>query len=120
MHSSFAIIRGATNNDMRCNVFIDVGAFGGTSWGSGSVADYNAFFNAQPYTTENVNHNHNVVFRGAGDARQLQCCFYRRQWTGPERVCIPNGRPTTSSPHVGACDNDLGSRSGIGINDTTN
>lgn len=108
----------ADYNDVRCNVAIDSGGRPyGVEWGTESTADYNFFYNTDPYATETPDHS--LVFETAGEAAHETYCFQRRKWTGPEEFCIPDGAPTDASPHRLACDPDLGSRTGIGVNDGT-
>jgi len=46
----------ATNDDFKCNVFINAGDKSG-SLGSGSVFDYNVWYGSTPYSTETPAHN---------------------------------------------------------------
>ena len=110
----------ADHNDVRCNLAINGNArpFASEIYGEESIADYNFFYNTGDFTTEG-GQNHDLVFDTAADAMNEEYCFYRRQWTGPELVCIPNARSTATSPHHYACDPLLGQRNGIGVSNDT-
>ncbi len=105
---------GGPGNDVQCNVIINGGSISGGA-GSGTQVDHNVFYNTPKYTTENPGTN--IVYTNVADAKNEPYCFYRKLRTGPEQVCIPNARPTSSSPHRSQCPSNLGSRSGVGIND---
>lgn len=105
------------DNDWRCNLVIDAGTLDGTS-GIGQKFGSNSFYHTKPHTTEDPNRDN--VYALATDTKNLELCFTRKQWTGPERVCIPYGASTESSPHSiypRTCPKDIGSRLGVGIND---
>jgi hypothetical protein len=105
----------ADYNDIRCNVVINGGG-NSISPGYGTVIDNNAFYNTTPYTTASGSVK-NLVRASAVDAQAGDYCFYRKLKTGAERVCIPNAKPQSSSPHTRACDGNLGTQPGIGISD---
>lgn len=108
----------ADDNDLRCNIAIrSNGRPFGVDWGTGSTADFNFFYDTDPYTTESPSHD--ISHPTAQDAAHEQLCFERRRLTDPEIYCIDHGRPTPASPHWNACDPGLGSRTGIGVDDTT-
>jgi len=97
------------NNDLRCNVFVNVQHITHTSspvWGAGSTADYNAFYNTSPFRWAS-NPDHSLVYQRASDAQALPYCYYRKLLTGREQVCVPNVRPTASSPHHKQCNTEL-------------
>lgn len=103
---------GGNNNDLRCNVLIN-GQRQGSS-GSNTTADYNFYYNAEQLALPGTN---DIVSAQASDANHADLIFQARRWTGLEEVTIPHGTATASSPHAGACDPNLGSRPGIGIDD---
>jgi len=103
-----------TSKDILCNVFVGGGAASG-SYGSGTEVDRNAFYGVKMTTTGTTGSN--VVYPNISDANMTEYCFNKRLRTGPERVCIPNARPTNSSPHLNACDASLGARRGVGVSD---
>ena len=77
--------------------------------------DYNAYYAASP----GVRGPHDIVFDRAEAAEHEELCFDRRIITGPEKYCIPMGKPTAKSPHAKLCDPSLGARPGVGVNDET-
>ncbi len=101
------------NSDIRCNVILDGGERNGGASGS-SVVDNNAFYNTAPYT---LNGSSALSYNDSASAQHTEFCFNRKLLTGAENVCIPNARPTTSSPHLRACKTDIGSRADVGISD---
>jgi hypothetical protein len=105
----------SSDDDIRCNVIIN-GGTGSISPGSNTQIDNNVFFNTTSFSTAG-SATTNLVFANASQAQAVDYCFYRKLRTGPERVCIPNAKPQTTSPHYRACDTSTGTRKGIGIND---
>jgi hypothetical protein len=100
-------------NDYRCNVAITAGGPRGSP-GNGATADYNFYYDAEQLALPG---DHDIVSAQATDARHEDLCFFTRRWTGPEEVCIPMAAATAASPHTGQCDPNLGSRTGVGVND---
>lgn len=98
------------DTDIRCNVVIDSPAKTGSTSGS-TVADNNAFFNGA------VLGQNYLSFSSAGQSATGDYCFFRKLRTGPEQVCIPKVKPTSSSPHVRACNTAVGTRANVGISD---
>jgi len=103
-----------SNIDVRCNVFISSGAMSAS--GTGIEFDYNVFFSTPVYTTTTLLTN--IVGTKASDSKNVEFCFTRKLRTGPEVICIPNVRATSTSPHAAACDRDIGSRPNLGISNT--
>lgn len=104
----------ATNGDIRCNVALSSGGAVSTP-GSGTQVEFNSFYQTPSYSNGNPV---NTVSRATtAESRNTNFCFNRKLLTGPELVCIPNVRPTTTSPHYKSCDPGLGSRTAIGIDD---
>lgn len=101
--------------DVRCNVSINSGAIMGTVSSSTQIEN-NAFYNTPVHATGAPELS--ISRQNAADAQHQNYCFYRKLQTGAEQVCIPNAKPTTSSPHLKACAANVGSRSNIGINDS--
>lgn len=109
---------GADENDVRCNIAIGNGGRPfGVDWGTDSTADYNFFYDTDPYTTEDPDHD--IVEPTAAAAAHDPYCVEIKRLTGPETKCIEHGTPTPASPHWGECPDSLGSRAGIGVDDTT-
>lgn len=105
---------GGENNDLRCNVFVNVQQITRTNspgWGTGSTADYNAFYNTSAFLWV-TGPDHSLVYGRAEDGQALPYCYYRKLHTGYERACIPNALPTPNSPHYRRCDPEVGSRLG--------
>jgi hypothetical protein len=109
----------ADENDLRCNIAIGSGGrpFSSVEWGTNSTADYNFFYDTDPYTTEDPSHD--ISLPTAAEAAHEPLCFERKRLTAPETYCIEHGKPTAASPHWNACDDDLGSRADIGVDDAT-
>lgn len=105
----------SSDNDIRCNLVIN-GGTASVSAGANTEIDNNVFYNTTPYTTASGS-GRNLVYAKAADAQMASFCFYRKLQTGPERMCIPNAKPQTNSPHYRACDASVGTRLGVGIND---
>jgi hypothetical protein len=107
-----------TNMDVRCNYYVNTG--GTWNWGAGwdtiasNTTDNNAFFNSIPF---NFNGESDIVYKNMSDSKTQEFCFYKKLLTGAEKTCIPNVRPTTSSPHYKKCKSTLGSRQNIGVDD---
>jgi hypothetical protein len=81
--------------------------------GSGQVTEHNFLYES---TTANFVGTTNQVFPVVTDSENTEFCFWRKRLTAPERVCIPLGRTTADSPHVGAtpsCDSELGAEFGL-------
>lgn len=100
------------HGDYRCNTLIEAGRH--TAAGADLQADYNFYFDTEPMALPG---EHDVVEETAAAAAHTELCFEVRRWTGPEQVCIPNGVATEASPHAGACDPELGSRTDVGVHD---
>jgi hypothetical protein len=104
-----------TDNDVRCNVAINTGGQSGDI-GSGTQVDNNAFYATPKFTTNSQGLN--ITKPNVSDAANVEYCFYRKLRTGSERICVPNARTTTASPHYQACNTAPGTRTGIGISDS--
>jgi len=107
----FQIGSNVANSDVRCNVVIDSGGRSGGVSGS-SIVDNNAFYNTASYT---ANGSRAMVYTSSASAQHVEYCFKRKLLTGPEDVCIPKAKPTSSSPHLKACDASVGARTDMGI-----
>ena len=105
---------GGDNQDVRCNLIIN-GKTAAGSPGSGTVVDNNVFYNTEEFS--NLGASENIVHGEVSHSKHVSYCFFRKVFTGPERFCIPNAWPTFESPHVSACDINLGARTNIGIDD---
>jgi hypothetical protein len=103
---------GAPNVDLRCNTFINVGPRSGA--GSGTQADYNFYYNTTQYANPGTN---DIVQSTASNSNNASLTITRKRITGPEEFTIPFALTTTSSPHYNQCDPNLGSRTGVGIDD---
>lgn len=101
------------DGDWRCNTFISAGQGRGTP-GSGVVADYNFYYESEQLALPG---DHDIVQALAADAQHTELCFLAKRWTGPEEICLPDAAPTAASPHADACDPNLGSRAGVGVDD---
>lgn len=110
MTFAWGLVEG-NNNDYRCNVFIDARRV--QDPGDNITADYNSYYNAEQLALPGT---HDLVSTRASDANHADLTFLARRWTSPQTVRIPHGVATSTSPHAGACDPNLGSRPGIGIN----
>lgn len=110
-HSHLA--RAPSTNEFKCNTAIDAGT--PASDNSDARADYNAYFNSEPFQ----NNANDLEFASASEANAEEFCFERRIWTDPTETCIPHVLETEQSPHRDHCDPNLGSTSGVGVNDTT-
>ena len=103
----------ADNLDMRCNTALDSPTEAGTS-GAGSTVDYNFYYNAPQRAEPGTN---DIIRSTSAESNNVQICFQRQLITNPNQFCIPLAGMTTASPHNGQCDPNLGSRTGIGIDD---
>jgi hypothetical protein len=100
--------------EVRCNTILASRAKSGRPLGPGSSTDYNFFFDTKRGTAVG---RHDVVRGDVRDAGHEELCFWRTWWTGPERICIPNGRAGAESIYAATCDPALGSVRGSGIDD---
>lgn len=96
-------------NDLRCNVII--GASGGST--GNAMGDYNFFYGSGG----RMSGANNIVDDDANAARMEPLCFRRQIWTAPAEHCIAGLATTDDSPHVDACDANLGGVAGYGIDD---
>ena len=103
-----------TNSDIRCNIAITSGGNYGGASSTTEIAN-NAFYGVPMFTTDMAETN--IAMSNVSDAANVEYCFNRKLRTGAEKFCIPNARSTTTSPHYQACNNTLGTRTGIGIDD---
>jgi len=110
-----SILLGSSNSDtdIQANVFINSGASTGSMSG-GTYMDYNAFYNTLERTSESPDNNIVLGTVAAGNFEEF--CFQRKRWTGPEEFCIPDVRPTTSSPHYQQqSGRTIGNQTGTGV-----
>lgn len=101
---------GATNNDLRCNVFVNVLNINRDSvfaLGSGSIANYNAFYSTNPTHWPSSDTDFSIIRASVDDAKAQPYCYSRKLRTGPENTCAPYAQPTANSPHYKACDPTL-------------
>ena len=103
----------ADNSDYRCNTIINGGDYYAPA-DSGVTADYNAYYNSVQYALPGLN---DLIMNSAADSQNVDRCFLRKQWTGPEQVCIPYGSRPANSPVNTNCDPQLGARKNIGVDD---
>jgi len=99
---------GGENNDMRCNLFINIPHIKlneTATWGAGSKASNNAFYNTPPYST--VASSNSISYPSASDAKGSPYRYFRRLLTNPEQITIPYARTSNDSPHVNACTDPL-------------
>lgn len=111
---------GPARDDVRCNAIVGARPLDGAAdlmaYGDGTVIEGNAFYGTEPYSTSE---GAGDVVRGTVDEGRLgDLCFWTRLLTAPERVCLPNVVPARDSPSVEACDPMIGSRVGVGIDDS--
>jgi hypothetical protein len=99
--------------DYRCNTAID-GGVPLTPSVIDVIADYNNYYNSTEFAVPGV---HDTIQQDASQMQHTEKCFWRKQWTGPELICLPLGATTNSSPSVMNCDPLLGSRTDVGSND---
>jgi hypothetical protein len=104
----------ADNSDYRCNTIINGGDYYSSAY-TGVTADYNAYYNSVQFDFPGSN---DTVLSDATQSLQTDRCFWRKQWTGPEQVCIPYGSRPASSPSISSCDPQLGIRKNIGVDDS--
>lgn len=105
----------AKDTYIRGNVIINGGGTLSDS-PSGSVSDYNAFYNTTGHSFEGSN---SISYSSASDAEQTDYTFTIRMFSGPENLVIPNARPTTSSPHYNLTSGiTFGNVSGVGYNNS--
>jgi hypothetical protein len=100
----------SSNTDTRCNVLVNDSAVAGTAGfrGAAHSTEHNYLYAS---TQPNIVGNTNEFHPSADDSRDVPYCYWRRRWTGPERVCVPYGATTSESLHTAAaasCDADLG------------
>lgn len=95
---------GATNSDIRCNAIFDSGSRDGGSNGSGTHVHENAFFGTPATSVAAQAAN---VTGSTADSLTEGFSFYRKLWTGPEKVTIPHALPTFSSPHYAGCTGNM-------------
>jgi hypothetical protein len=107
------LISGSSNVDLRCNVIINSGPRGGTI-GTGTAANYNFYYNTPQFAAPGSN---DIIRSTADQSGNTNLTFARKRITAPEQFTIPYGLTTAASPHVNACDPNLGSRIGIGVDD---
>ncbi|MEO9476202.1 MAG: Ig-like domain-containing protein [Cyclobacteriaceae bacterium] len=105
----------ATSTRIVGNVIIDGGGTLSDA-PSGSVSDYNAFYNTTGHSYEGSN---SISYSSASDAEQTDYDFSIGMFTGPVTLTIPNAVPTTSSPHYDLTDGiTFGNNSGIGYDNS--
>jgi len=101
----------AYNTRIVGNVIIDGGGTLSDS-PSGTISDYNAFYNSSGHSFEGSN---SISYSTAAAANNTSYTFTMGMFTGPETIVIPNARPTTSSPHYNLTSGiTFGSTSGVG------
>jgi hypothetical protein len=72
---------------LRCNVVVASGHAAGEP-GSDSDLDYNSYYGTEPGIAAGP---HDQVVEEAASAPGEPLCFWRKRWTGPERVCLAHG-----------------------------
>ncbi|WP_221409478.1 Ig-like domain-containing protein [Marinoscillum furvescens] len=105
----------ATSTRIVGNVIIDGGGTLSDS-PSGTVSDYNAFYNSSGHSFEGTN---SISYSTAADADQTDYSFTMGMFTGTVSLTIPNAVPTTSSPHYNLTNGiTFGNNSGIGYDNS--
>lgn len=106
----------STNLDFRCNTLMNMPAryAGGGAGGSGSIANYNFYYNTPQWSFPGTN---DIVQGTAAASNNANLTFTRKRITAPELHTIPLALTTSSSPHFNQCDPNLGSRTGVGVDD---
>lgn len=86
-----------------CNVVIDdrVVAVGSTQRGVFHATERN-FLYAAPQPT--IQGSSNQRYDSPEQSGNVPYCYWRKRWSGPERVCIPFGATTASSTHFDAAE----------------
>jgi hypothetical protein len=102
--------------DTRCNAILEDRALSGATYarGIGHSTMYNYLYQSpQP----NIAGPTNVSLGEPTDSGNTPYCFWRKRWTGPERVCIPFGATQPTSQHMAVvqdCNADLTVQFGLG------
>jgi|GEM_PF-1019389 len=77
---------------------------------SGTISNYNAYYNTSELTFEGNNSNHYTA-----DPEQTDYVFYMGMFTGAKQYIVPGAIPTTSSPHYNMTQGvTFGNHSGVG------
>jgi hypothetical protein len=103
------------NVDTRCNVVVeDENQIGpGQPRGANHATHFNYLYEG---SDANFVESDNATFADAEASAATDLCFWRKRWSGPERVCIPLAATTDASPHLDAvpqCDTDLAAPLGL-------
>ncbi|MEP4669153.1 MAG: Ig-like domain-containing protein, partial [Cyclobacteriaceae bacterium] len=77
---------------------------------SGTISNYNAYYNTSELSFEGNNSNHYTA-----DSEQTDYVFYMGMFTGAKQYIVPGALPTTSSPHYNMTQGiTFGNHSGVG------
>ena len=104
----------ANTADYRCNTMINAGVYHNPVIAN-AIADYNFYYNTSELALPG---SHDIVGQNVQDAHYTERCFWRKQWTGPEEICIQYGSNSIDSPPNTSCDPNLGSRMDVGVDDS--
>jgi hypothetical protein len=102
------------NSDYRCNTIINGGNDYAPAY-TGVTSDFNAYYNSAQFAFPGLN---DVILNDATLSDYTARCIWRKQWTGPEKICIPHGTSPVKSQASLNCDPQLGSRKNIGVDNT--
>ena len=82
------------NSDYRCNTIINGGYYYAPAY-TGVTSDFNAYYNSLEFAFQGMN---DIILNDATLSEYTDRCVWRKQWTGPEKICIPHGtRPADES-----------------------
>ena len=103
----------AENSQILGNVVINGGTPSDETQ-SGTISDYNAFYNTDSLDFEG---SHSISYGSDSDANNTSFTFSMGMFTGPVSYTIPNAQPTSNSPHINLTSGiTFGSTSGVGYN----
>jgi hypothetical protein len=102
--------------DTRCNAVFEDRALAGTAGNRGAshTTAYNYLYKSVQPNFEGAT---NVSMPEPDESGNTPYCYWRKRWTGPERVCVPFGATRPTSAHMAAvvdCDEDLTVPFGLG------
>jgi hypothetical protein len=103
--------------DTRCNAVLEDRALPGPAGTRGAfhTTEYNYLYQApQP----NFEGGTNQSFATPEDSGNIAYCYWRKRWSGPEKICIPYGATTYASRHWAAaphCDFTIGAPFGLSL-----
>ena len=93
----------SSNTDTRCNAVIDDAATAGAGGirGLNHSTEHNFLYDSPVASMLGAS---NAVYPASVQSANAELCFWRKRWTAPERVCIPQAATTAQSPHGAAAE----------------